>query len=128
MTAHSRDYDGFYILPGDDDGDLKMAYFDFKDEFDKGKKVGASELGDCYHVLFFRRGDDNLPVLDDNFEAVFAEPETYVKGLVGAEIFGCFVRKTENSWEWVDNYLTNTLQRVTLSKLKNYASSIAEGN
>ena len=65
MTAHSKDYDGFYILPGDDDG-LKMSYFDFKDDFDKGEKIGYNDLGDCYHVLFFRRGEDNLPVLDDN--------------------------------------------------------------
>lgn len=127
MTGHSKDHDGFYILPGDDDG-LKMSYFDFKDEFDKGEKIGGSNMGDCYHVLFFRRGEDNLPVLDDHFEGIFAEPETYVKGLLGAEIFGCFVKKTENSWKWVDDYLTKTLQRVTLAKLKNYANSIAEGN
>lgn len=121
----SAKYDGFYILPNDDDG-LKLSYFDFKDDFDKGEKVGGNEMGDMYHVIFMKCGKDNLPILDDHFEAVFAHPETYVKGLLGADIFGCFVKKTENSYKWVDDYLKRTLARVTMMKMKNYAKSIAE--
>jgi hypothetical protein len=128
MSGHSKNYDGFYILPGDDDDGIKMSYFDFKDEFEKGEKIGGNALGDMYHVVFFKVGEDNLPILDDHFEGIFAEPETYVKGLLGADIFGCFVKKTENSWQWVDDYLKNTLSRVTLLKLKKYANSIAEGS
>jgi hypothetical protein len=121
----SAKYDGFYILPGDDDG-LKLSYFDFKDDFDKGKKIGGNAMGDMYHVIFMKAGEDSLPILDDHFEAIFANPETYVKNLLGAEIFGCFVKKTENSWKWVDDYLKRTLARVTMMKMKNYAKSIAE--
>ena len=121
----SQKYDGFYILPGDDDG-LKLSYFDFMDDFDKGKKIGGNEMGDMYHVIFMKAGDDSLPMLDDHFEAIFAHPETYVKNLLGAEIFGCFIKKTENSWKWVDDYLKRTLTRVTMMKMKNYAKSIAE--
>jgi len=121
----SAKYDGFYILPGDEDG-LKLSYFDFKDDFDKGKKIGGNEMGDMYHVIFMKAGDDSLPMLDDHFEAIFAHPETYVKNLLGADIFGCFIKKTENSWKWVDDYLTRTLARVTMMKMKNYAKSISE--
>jgi len=121
----SAKYDGFYILPGDDDG-LKLSYFDFKDDFDKGKKIGGNAMGDMYHVIFMKAGEDSLPILDDHFEAIFANPETYVKNLLGAEIFGCFVKKTENSYKWVDDYLKRTLKRVTMMKMKNYAKSIAE--
>ena len=121
----SAKYDGFYILTGDDDG-LKLSQFDFLDDFDKGKKVGGNEMGDMYHVIFMKAGDDSLPMLDDHFEAIFAHPETYVKNLLGADIFGCFVKKTENSYKWVDDYLKRTLKRVTMLKMKNYAKSIAE--
>jgi hypothetical protein len=121
----SAKYDGFYILPGDEDG-LKLSYFDFKDDFDKGEKIGGNEMGDMYHVIFMKPGKDSLPILDDHFEAIFAHPETYVKNLLGADIFGCFIKKTENSWKWVDDYLTRTLARVTMMKMKNYAKSISE--
>lgn len=120
----SAKYDGFYILPGDNDG-LKLSYFDFNDDFDKGKKIDGTEVGDMYHVIFMRCGKDNLPELEDHFEAIFAHPETYVRNLIGADVFGCFVRKTENSWKWVDDYLRKTLARVTMLKMKKYAKSIA---
>ena len=32
----SEKFDGFYILPGDDDG-IKLSYFDFKDDFNENK-------------------------------------------------------------------------------------------
>ena len=121
----SEKFDGFYILPGEGDG-IKLSYFDFKDDFDKGKKIGGNAMGDMYHVIFMKAGEDSLPILDDHFEAIFANPETYVKNLLGADIFGCFVKKTENSWKWVDDYLKRTLARVTMMKMKNYAKSIAE--
>jgi len=121
----SAKYDGFYILPGDDEG-LKLSYFDFMDDFDKGEKIGGNDMGDMYHVIFLKAGKDNHPELDDHFEAIFAHPEKYVEGLLGADIFGCFVKKTENSWKWVDDYLKRVLARVTLIKMKNYAKSISE--
>ena len=40
----SEKFDGFYILPGEDDG-IKLSYFDFKDDFIKGEKVGGTEVG-----------------------------------------------------------------------------------
>ena len=123
---NATQFDGFYLMPGDEEGSLSLSYFDFKDEFDKGKKVGGTDVGDMYHVIFFKQGGDSLPELDDHFEAIFGDPETYIRGLIGANIYGCFVRKTENSFKWVDDYLKSTLSRVTLLKLKNYAKEIAE--
>jgi hypothetical protein len=121
----SQKYDGFYILPGEDDG-IKLSYFDFQDDFNKGEKIGGNAIGDMYHVIFMKAGDDSLPILDDHFEAIFANPETYVRNLLGADIFGCFVKKTENSYKWVDDYLKRTLARVTMMKMKNYAKSLSE--
>ncbi len=43
-------YHVFDILPGEDDG-IKLSYFDFKDDFNKGEKVDGTEIGDMYHQL-----------------------------------------------------------------------------
>lgn len=125
----AKDYDGFYILPHrDDDNGLKLSFFDFTDDFEKGEKIEHTSLGDKYHVIFLTQGEDGNPELDDHFEAIFADPEVYVKGLLGANIYGCMVRKTENSWKWVEEYLKRLLGRVMMNKMKNYAGSIAERN
>ena len=123
---NATDFDGFYLMPGDEEDSLRLSYFDFLEDFDKGKKIGGTDYGDMYHVIFFKQGEDNIPELNDHFEAIFGDPETYVRGLLGANIYGCFVKKTENSFKWVDDYLKRTLSRVTLLKLKNYAKEIAE--
>ena len=123
----AKDFDGFYILPHrDDDNGLKLSFFDFTDDFEKGEKIEHTSLGDKYHVIFLRQGEDGHPELDDHFEAIFADPEVYVKGLLGANIYGCMVRKTENSWKWVEEYLKRLLGRVMINKMKNYAGSIAK--
>lgn len=124
----AKDYDGFYILPHRDDDALKLSFFDFNDDFEKGEKIEHTSLGDKYHVIFLTQGKDGNPELDDHFEAIFADPEVYVKGLLGANIYGCMVRKTENSWKWVEEYLKRLLGRVMMNKMKNYAGSIAERN
>jgi hypothetical protein len=122
----AKDFDGFYILPHKQDDGLRLSYFDFNDDFEKGKKIDHTSLGDMYHVVFLKQGEDGNPEFDDHFEAIFADPEVYVKGLLGANVYGCMVRKTENSWKWVEEYLKKLLGRVMINKMKNYAGSIAE--
>jgi len=122
----AKDFDGFYILPHKQDDGLRLSFFDFNDDFEKGKKIDHTSLGDMYHVVFLKQGEDGNPEFDDHFEAIFADPEVYVKGLLGANVYGCMVRKTENSWKWVEEYLKRLLGRVMINKMKNYAGSIAK--
>jgi hypothetical protein len=122
----AKDFDGFYILPHKQDDGLRLSFFDFNDDFEKGKRVDGTSLGDMYHVVFLKQGEDGNPEFDDHFEAIFADPEVYVKGLLGANVYGCMVRKTENSYKWVEEYLKKLLGRVMINKMKNYAGSIAE--
>jgi len=122
----AKDFDGFYILPHKQDDGLRLSFFDFNDDFEKGKRVDGTSLGDMYHVVFLKQGEDGNPEFDDHFEAIFADPEVYVKGLLGANVYGCMVRKTENSYKWVEEYLKRLLGRVMINKMKNYAGSIAK--
>lgn len=120
-----EEYDGFYILPGEDEYDLNFAYFKFKDKF-VGTSIESSPLGDKYHVAFFKRDSNGDPMFDDEFEAIFSDPTIYAQGLVGAEIYGCILRKTEKSGEWWEEYLTRAQKTCMMNKLKKTCVSILE--
>lgn len=110
-------YDGFYFLPPDEEEveGVKLSFFRFNSDEFRGKPVGGTKIGDNYHIAFFRSNDEGQPVFDEEFEAIFADPVVYVKSLVGSDIYGCVLRKTENSHKWWDVYLTNTKKECELA-------------
>lgn len=123
MTAEMEKYDGFYIVPGDDEDSMQLRFFNLKEEIELGAPVENTELGYKYHVVFFKQKDDEPIELNDCFEAIFADPVTYAKGLLGSNLYGTFLKKTENSGNWFDDYLKKTVDSV---KLINMAKSISE--
>jgi hypothetical protein len=118
-------YDGIYFLPGKEDSELIISYFDFKDEMAGGVPQESTSIGDKWHIAFFKKNDQGDPTFDDSFEGIFACPATYINNLVGAKVYGCMVRKTNKSDKWFDDYLKRTLTKLTINKLKIYAESIA---
>ncbi len=110
MSIPSRDeYDGLYFLPGENEGDLTLSFFKFNGEVDYGKPIESSDLGDKFHIAFFKRDGNGHPVFDEHFEAIFVDPATYVKNFVDSNLYGCILRKTEKSQEWWKEYLTNAI-------------------
>ncbi len=113
-------YDGIYFLPGDSDEELNLAYFNLKEEEFKGEPIDTNSIGDMYHIAFFKWSDGGEPVFDGHFEAILADPSIYLKNLIGADVYGCVLRKTENSAKWWQDYLTRTKNSCTMisEKLK----------
>lgn len=114
MTQKSEaiedNYDGFYFLPceGDTEDDplgMNLAFFRFKDEMANGIPVESSQIGDKYHIAFFKPDDEGYPQFDDSFEAILADPIVYVNNLEGSSIYGCICRKTNKSEKWFEEYL-----------------------
>jgi hypothetical protein len=122
-----EEYDGFYFLPGDEDGDLNIAYFKFKsgEEFD-AKPVEDSPLGSTYHIAFFRRDVNGDPMFDEAFDAVFTDPSVYIQQLVGSNLYGCVLRKTEKSAKWWQEYLTRAQKTCMMNKLLSTTKAILE--
>lgn len=118
-------YDGFYFTPAEEDDDLNITFFDFKHSSEKGYPVSNTSIGDCWHVAFFRQDGNGIPYFDETFEAIFSDPTVYVKNLIGANLYGCIVRKTEKSQKWFEEYLENAKKNVESIKLKTIAESIA---
>ena len=127
QSSALKEYDGFYFLPhydGDDEG-LRFDFFRFMDEYANGVKKDHSEMGDMYHIVFIKQNDEGDPVLDENFDAIFVDPVEYVNNLLGADLFGCVVRKTDKSEEWLEKYLTRIKESDTLRNIKTQIESIA---
>lgn len=122
-----ENFDGFYFLPVDEEEEgMKFAYFRVTDEECKGEPVGGTDIGDMFHIAFFKRGEDGDPVFDEHFEAIFADPQFYVEGLIGAELYGCVLRKTTKSGKWWNDYLEKTVKSCTLNKLRKQIKQFAE--
>jgi hypothetical protein len=117
MFLHPKpaDYDGFYFLPDlQDDDTTQFHYFTFNNVEVRGQKVKVNDFGDLYHVVLFKTNEENVPILDETFEAVFIDPIVYAKNLSDMNIYGCVLRKTNTSPNWIENYLTNYKNRVKM--------------
>lgn len=110
------EYDGFYFLPGDDDTELNIAYFNYQEE-DIGEKVQGSSVGDFYHIVFFRSDENGRPVYDETFDAILGDPSVYVRNLIGANLFGIIAKKTTKSKDWIEDYLNTTLKKIKMLTL-----------
>lgn len=115
--SNEETFDGFWFLPCDEEG-LNLSFFTFKDEYGGGTPIGGNQLGDNYHLAFFRENEEGLPEFDDAFEAILGDPESYIKNLVGAGLYGCVVRKTTKTGKWFDNYLKSVVGSVIVDNVK----------
>jgi hypothetical protein len=110
-------YDGVFFFPAvDDDGDDATAYnfWSFTGKFADKKSVEATEVGNKFHVAFFREDNEKGFMIDDIFEAIFADPKVYLEGLNGSNLFGVLCRKTEISKEWFESYLEETSKKLNI--------------
>jgi hypothetical protein len=120
-----KTWDGFYFTPGENDNEINLSFWTLIDEYSNGSPIDGTKIGDMYHVALFKKGQNGSPEFDGSFDAIFADPQVWVEGLIGAEIYGCICRKTDKSVKWFEDYLTNTLRRLMIKKLSNLASAIA---
>ena len=124
----SETYDGFYFVPTYEDFEesYQLAFFNFKDEMANSKPVEISDVGDKFHLAFFKQADDGSPVFDDSFEAILADPIVYVNNLVGTGLSGCICRKTDKSELWFEDYLNYVTGGDFKIKVKAAFSNLAE--
>ena len=119
----SETFDGFSFTPTDNEEDLELAFFKVKREM--GQPVDSTSIGDMFHVAFFRMSKNKPPEFDEEFEAIFADPKVYVQNLIGANICGTFLRKTENSGKFWKEYLNELKTQSRMSPLQVLMKSVA---
>jgi hypothetical protein len=128
MSVLPNEYDGFYFLPYEtkEETGLKYEFFRLPKKYGESPALLSNAIGDMYHIIFVKADKEGHPEFDDTFCAILADPVTYVNGLIGANVFGCIVRKTEKSAEWVEEYLTDMQKKINIKKLTGYLKSIAD--
>lgn len=125
---HPETYDGFYFVPDFDDfeANLKLAFFTFKDEMKDAKPIESSNMGDKFHLAFFKPDEEDIPQFEDSFEAILADPIVYINNMVGTGMSGCVLRKTDKSDEWWTEYLNFVTSGEFKQKLRDAVSNLAE--
>jgi hypothetical protein len=113
----TQKYDGLYFLPSDEEDGLKIAFFDLVEPMKSGTPIEGNAIGDKFHIAFFKEGEDGTPIFDESFEAIFADPVTYISQMAGMNLYGCMLRKTDKSTKWFNDYLTKAMNHVTIASL-----------
>ena len=113
-----KNYDGFYFIQSEDYGDMKIAFFKFKDAEYIGEPIEGTSIGDKYHIAFFKEDDEGMPKFDESFEAIFADPKVYIKNFAGSNLHGCVLRKTNNSGKWWDDYLNKAKEACRIQSIE----------
>lgn len=114
-----KSYDGFFFYPIFNETthiDYNIDLFQFNERKTKSNIVEKYELGDMYLIAFFKSDVKDVIKLNDNFEAVFIDPMTYIKNLIGSGLYGLMVKKTKKSEKWFKETLTNFCKNVKMYK------------
>lgn len=114
MSVDLKQYDGFIFTPGEEENSQVIRFI--KLHKDCGKIIESTDLGEKYHVVFFKHDEEGNFSIDENFEATFSDPLTYVKNLINMPLGGTFIRKRERSKEWFDDYLTGMIDSDIIQK------------
>jgi hypothetical protein len=112
MDIKLDQYDGFHMMPDENNmASTQFKFFKIKEDYLQGETIGKTSIGETYNVLFLKKTKDGIE-LNDVFEAVFADPVVYAEGLIGINLYGTFVKKTEEAQEWFDDYIRLTKKRI----------------
>lgn len=124
----TTEYDGLYFLPDPKDpGGLLIDYFKLKGkEYKSQKKLDSRPYGDCYHIILIEKDGNGMPKVEEPFEAILYDPDTYIDNFLGTGVYGCILRKTDKSGKWVEDYLKKSNENVKLQKLYRLAKSIVD--
>lgn len=123
--SDSEKYDGFTIVPDEEDFEnSQIIFFNLDDESKEGTPVDNSPMGDMYHVVLFKAQTETEDFkFDETFEAIFVDPLVYAKRLL-PNFYSMFVRKTDRSGPWFEDYMKKLLEALLLINLQQHKENL----
>ena len=121
-------FDGVYFFADPNaPGHMAQDWFELKgEEYENQTKIGGTPLGDMFHVSFIGRDGLGFSTIEQSFEAIFSDVDSYLKGLAGSNVYGVILRKTDKSTKWMEDYRMGVSKNVKIQKLYNIAKSIQQ--
>jgi len=99
----NESFDALYFIPADDEDTLKVELNTYKNP---GKDIGGNEIGKCYHIILWQHDEDDGSVKElDNFDAILADPLTYISQLILCNWYGIVARTTTTSNNFIQPLL-----------------------
>lgn len=96
-----NEFDVLFFLPRDEDT-LKIELCDYTNP---GQQVGGNEMGKEYHITLFKFNENDGAYDLDTFDAILADPKTYISSLIPQNWYGFVARKTTTSKKFVEETL-----------------------
>jgi hypothetical protein len=100
----NQNFDSYAFLPSEED----QIHFQGSNYVDPGEKLDGSEMGDCYHVILFKEGEDGQVIHLDKFDAILTAPLEYISRLLPDGWLGVISRKTTTS----EKYMQETFDTI----------------
>jgi hypothetical protein len=94
-----EEYDAFFFLPGESDEQIHIELNHYKNP---GEKIKGSEIGDWWHIVLFKEGEEGDITNLDNFEAILGCPLEYASTLIPNNWNGMIAKKTTTSDAFVE--------------------------
>lgn len=101
-----ENYDAYFFLPTEENGEegIHLQGSEYKDP---GDQLGANSIGNCYHIILFRQGDEGQTTDLDKFDAILGAPLEYISEMMVNDWFGIICRKTTTSSKFVEEAFDN---------------------
>lgn len=97
-----NNFDVLFFIPHEE-SDSKIKIIS-KTYIDPGKPVGGSSMGQEWHIVLFKEGEEEQV---DKFDAILSDPKEYISSLIPQNWYGLVAKKTTTSNIFVDDVIDN---------------------
>lgn len=112
QTLRTKPFDGINFYRNDD-GDLEISSFEFKDP---GEMLPGSSSGDLYDIILF---PEDPPKMPEKFQAILISPIDYISNMLDNGFLGIVAKATTTSNEFMDQAFIS-LSKTTAEYIEYY--------
>ena len=118
QALKTEPFDGINFYRNDD-GDLEICGFQYKDP---GEKISENSNGDMYDIIIF---PEDPPKMPEKFQAILTSPIDYISNMLDNGFLGLVAKTTTTSAEFVNDAF-DTLSERTAEYIDYYEKEVKD--